>query len=251
MTATARSRTTPPVLAGSGKVEECSPTTGRRAGIASRADPVRRSLGLRRVHRPRHPGRRRLRRRRGRQDGGAGAIYGGAAGEQYDPCYHEFCDRLSSILDTPPTDVLADAANAAKMQGGGERSMRQFLPSMTHAVWHFAKDKNPLPPRATSARASRKLQAQMTRRSSGFKFRVTSWRARARGPAKRRAGGRPSRPSSSLLRALRTPDSPRSVRRLGRLEPDQVAVVGVGDERRRAQIRPPPRGSRNRSGRRS
>jgi hypothetical protein len=98
------------------------------------------------------------------------AIYGGAANEQFDPCYHDFCDRLSSILGAPPPEVLADPLAAAAMEGGGERSMRQFLPAMTHAIWHFAKAKNPLPPRATTARATRKIRARMTRRSSKFKY---------------------------------------------------------------------------------
>jgi hypothetical protein len=44
--------------------------------------------------------------------------------------------------------VLADPLAAAAMEGGGERSMRQFLPAMVHAIWHFAKAKNPLPDRA-------------------------------------------------------------------------------------------------------
>ncbi len=98
-------------------------------------------------------------------------MYGGATGEQLDPCYHDFCDRLSSILDAPPPEVLADPLSAAKMEGGGERSMRQFLPAMTHAIWHFAKGKNPLPPRAMTARKTRKLQARMTRRSAEFPYR--------------------------------------------------------------------------------
>ena len=92
-------------------------------------------------------------------------------GEQFDPCYHLFCDTLSSILDAPPADVLEDPADAAKMQGGGERSMRQFLPAMTDSIWHFAKAKDPLPARTTSASATRQLQAKMTERSSRFKFR--------------------------------------------------------------------------------
>ena len=40
-----------------------------RARDGQRADPVRRPLGLRRLHQPRHPGGRRVRRRRGAQDG--------------------------------------------------------------------------------------------------------------------------------------------------------------------------------------
>ena len=97
------------------------------------------------------------------------AIYGGAAGEQYDPCYHDFCDRLSSILGTPPPDVLADPLAAAAMEGGGERSMRQFLPAMMHAIWHFAKGKDPLPERGARRRRPA-VQARMTKRSTQFKY---------------------------------------------------------------------------------
>jgi hypothetical protein len=99
------------------------------------------------------------------------AIYGGAAGEQFDPCYHDYCDRLATILGTPPADVLMDPLAAAKMQGGGARSMRQFLPAMVHAIWQFAKAKNPLPERPTaSAKATRKIQARMTRRSAHYPY---------------------------------------------------------------------------------
>ena len=47
------------------------------------------------------------------------AIYGGAAGEQLDPCYHDYCDRLSTILGMPPQDVLNDPLSASKMAGAG------------------------------------------------------------------------------------------------------------------------------------
>jgi Zn-dependent M28 family amino/carboxypeptidase len=109
------------------------------------------------------------------------ARYGGAAGEQLDPCYHAFCDRLGSILGAPPPEALADPANAAKMQGGGRRSMEQFLPVVTHAIWHFAKDKNPLPARAAAVsrvraartvRGARKARASIrTTRHHRFKYR--------------------------------------------------------------------------------
>jgi hypothetical protein len=49
---------------------------------------------------------------------------------------------------------LADPANALKMQGGGRRSMKQFLPAFVHAIWYFAKAKNPLPPRTASPTAT-------------------------------------------------------------------------------------------------
>ena len=85
-------------------------------------------------------------------------LYGGAAGEQLDPCYHLFCDRLSSILGAPPVEVLANPASAKKMQGGGRRSMEQFLPALTHTVWYFAKATDPLPPRTASATTTQKVR---------------------------------------------------------------------------------------------
>jgi Zn-dependent M28 family amino/carboxypeptidase len=89
-------------------------------------------------------------------------LYGGVAGEQLDPCYHLFCDTLSSILGAPPGDVLFSPSSAKKLQGNGRRSMEQFLPALTHTVWYFAKADNPLPPRTASAATTQKVR---------FKFR--------------------------------------------------------------------------------
>jgi len=85
-------------------------------------------------------------------------LYGGVAGEQLDPCYHLFCDRLSSILGAPPVEVLANSASAKKMQGGGRRSMEQFLPAMTHTIWYFAAAKDPLPAHTASATTTRSVK---------------------------------------------------------------------------------------------
>ena len=59
---------------GSGFVEQVHNDLVRRAGPGARADPVRRPLGLRRLHPAGDPGRRHLLRRRGAQDGGAGGV---------------------------------------------------------------------------------------------------------------------------------------------------------------------------------
>ena len=85
-------------------------------------------------------------------------LYGGVAGEQLDPCYHAFCDRLSSILDAPPAEVLSNGANAKKLQGNGRRSMEQFLPALTHTLWYFAKADSPLPPRTASSATTQKVR---------------------------------------------------------------------------------------------
>jgi Zn-dependent M28 family amino/carboxypeptidase len=83
-------------------------------------------------------------------------LYGGVAGEQLDPCYHAFCDRLSSILGSPPDEVLFSPSSAKKLQGNGRRSMEQFLPALTHTLWYFAKADNPLPPRTASSTTTTK-----------------------------------------------------------------------------------------------
>ena len=85
-------------------------------------------------------------------------LYGGVAGEQLDPCYHAFCDRLSSILGAPPAEVLANPANAKKLEGNGRRSMEQFLPALTHTLWYFAKADDPLPPRTAAAATTQKVR---------------------------------------------------------------------------------------------
>jgi hypothetical protein len=54
--------------------------------------------------------------------------------------------------------VLANQANAKKLQGGGCRSMEQFLPALTHTLWYFAKATNPLPPRTASATTTRSVR---------------------------------------------------------------------------------------------
>jgi hypothetical protein len=76
----------------------------REPGAPDGADGVRRPLGLRAVHLRRHPG------------GAAcspaprcsrtpeeAAIYGGTAGEPYDPCYHMGCDTIDNLDATRST----------------------------------------------------------------------------------------------------------------------------------------------------
>ena len=55
------------------------------------------------------------------------AKYGGAEGEQLDPCYHAPCDRLSSILAAPPAEVLLNPAN------GSDEAVR-WRPALDEAV---------------------------------------------------------------------------------------------------------------------
>ena len=34
------------------------------------------------------------------------AIFGGVAGEQYDPCYHEACDNIGTVTGQPPASTM-------------------------------------------------------------------------------------------------------------------------------------------------
>jgi Zn-dependent M28 family amino/carboxypeptidase len=62
------------------------------------------------------------------------AIYGGAAGEQYDPCYHAFCDTLATIDGTPPAIALANPASAASLAGNGLVGLDQMADAAAHAT---------------------------------------------------------------------------------------------------------------------
>ena len=101
-----------------------------------RPDGVRRTLGLRAVHRGRDPGRRPVHRRRERQDRGPqAALYGGTAGEAFDPCYHQACDDIENI---------------------SERGLNQMSDAVAHAVNYYAYSLKfiPRPDRRRSRRRS-------------------------------------------------------------------------------------------------
>jgi Zn-dependent M28 family amino/carboxypeptidase len=93
------------------------------------------------------------------------ALFGGVAGEQYDPCYHEACDNIDTVTGQPPADTMnsfdpLDPAvaqmQADQLNGNALKSLREMSGAVTHAVWYFARVKDTLPPRATTARAARK-----------------------------------------------------------------------------------------------
>jgi Zn-dependent M28 family amino/carboxypeptidase len=78
--------------------------------------------------------------------------YGGAAGSWYDPCYHQICDNLMTVLTgvpplsaeglAPDGDEAAKRAAARKMSGGALRSLKELSAGATYAVyyWAFSKD---------------------------------------------------------------------------------------------------------------
>jgi Zn-dependent M28 family amino/carboxypeptidase len=67
------------------------------------------------------------------------AIYGGAAGEQFDPCYHAFCDTLATVDGTPPAIALANPASAASLAGNGLVGLDQMSDAAAHATITLAQ----------------------------------------------------------------------------------------------------------------
>ena len=92
------------------------------------------------------------------------AVFGGVAGEQYDPCYHEDCDNIDTVTGQPPastmnvfaTDPALAQVQADSLNGNALKSLGEMSGAVTHAVWHFARVKDAIPPRATAARVARK-----------------------------------------------------------------------------------------------
>ena len=73
--------------------------------------------------------------------------FGGAAGSWYDPCYHQACDTLQTVLTAPPEDAgLAglEPGDAAAMRGGGVRSLDSLADAAAHAAWFLGTRADPL-----------------------------------------------------------------------------------------------------------
>ena len=109
------------------------------------------------------------------------AVYGGAAGSWYDPCYHQLCDNLITVLTgVPPLDAegLApegdDAAKRAaqrKMAGGAIKSLSELSGAASYAVYYFAASKDPFGTKPTQAQR---------RRAAGTNGRATATASSAR-----------------------------------------------------------------------
>jgi Zn-dependent M28 family amino/carboxypeptidase len=66
--------------------------------------------------------------------------YGGAVGEQYDPCYHAFCDTLGTLLGVPPAvATLNPATNRESMRFNGMRGFDQLADAAAHATITLAQ----------------------------------------------------------------------------------------------------------------
>jgi Zn-dependent M28 family amino/carboxypeptidase len=81
------------------------------------------------------------------------ALYGGAEGAWLDPCYHQICDNLSTVLTSVPpisadglamfaTDAEKKAA-ARKMKGLSLKGLKELGGAATYAVYYFANSKDP------------------------------------------------------------------------------------------------------------
>ncbi|WP_053226473.1 M28 family metallopeptidase [Solirubrobacter soli] len=91
------------------------------------------------------------------------ARYGGVQGEQLDPCYHEACDTYPTVTGQPPASTMNTFATnpvlaqqqADSLRGNALRSLEQFKGTLVHAVWYFARVKDALPAKATTATAKK------------------------------------------------------------------------------------------------
>ena len=82
------------------------------------------------------------------------AIYGGAAGEQFDPCYHAFCDTLETPTGAPPAIALANPASAGSL---GRQRVRRPRPDVRRGR---SRDDHPRPVLRDAQRRAREGQLQ-------------------------------------------------------------------------------------------
>lgn len=73
------------------------------------------------------------------------AVFGGVAGMQFDPCYHQACDTFFN-LSYPALDQMSDAA--------------------AHTTWTLARSKSPV----TSAQAAKAKKAKRAKRGKAWKY---------------------------------------------------------------------------------
>ena len=95
------------------------------------------------------------------------ALYGGVAGEQLDPCYHEACDNLSTITGQPPASTMNTFATnpalaqqqADSLQGNALKSLREMSGAVTHSVWYFGQNRRGVGSRTTADKQRAKQRA--------------------------------------------------------------------------------------------
>jgi Zn-dependent M28 family amino/carboxypeptidase len=111
-------------------------------------------------------------------------VFGGDAGSWYDPCYHQACDDITTVLTgVPPLDAeglavdipLAQrtdadrAVSAQKMRGGSRKSMIELGAGATYATWYFSSVRNPFGSGAAKASIAR-TSATKRAKQRGRKF---------------------------------------------------------------------------------
>jgi Zn-dependent M28 family amino/carboxypeptidase len=95
-------------------------------------------------------------------------VFGGAAGSWYDPCYHQACDDITTVLTgVPPLEAEglaaemdaptdADKATAAqKMRGGARKSQIELGAAAAYATWYFGAVDDPFRTGASSAKIAK------------------------------------------------------------------------------------------------
>ena len=126
------------------------------------------------------------------------AIFGGVAGEQYDPCYHEACDNIDTVTGQPPastmnvfaTDPVLAQPQADSLNGNALKSLRE----MSGAV-----DARRVVLRTRQGRAARRARPRRgprasTRGPTGSSTRGTGGRARADARSSHERRGAAQRP---------------------------------------------------------
>ena len=118
---------------GSGEVERVFADFWQSQGLSSEHDPVRRSLRLRRVHQPRHPGRRHLRRRGGPEDARAGGDLRRRGGRAARPVLPRL---LRPAVDHPRHAAAGRARRSALCaeDGGGRGAVDAPVPARDDAT---------------------------------------------------------------------------------------------------------------------
>ena len=120
--------------------------------------------------------------------------YGGDAGSWLDPCYHQACDNLTTVLTGIPPWTLDAAgaegldgdtveermASAMKMAGGALRSYDEMSDAASYATWFFATQDNALSGDALTAKKAKKGKAKVKAARAAKRIKARPDHARAR-----------------------------------------------------------------------
>ena len=112
------------------------------------------------------------------------AVFGGVAGEQYDPCYHEDCDNIDTVTGQPPastmnvfdTDPALAQAQANSLNGNALKSFREMSGAVTHATWYFARIKDAIPARTTATAKAARKHARTRKHTRTYRFKYEGHR---------------------------------------------------------------------------